>query len=186
MLDGRPRPSPLSRPSAATADVGEGNERLCVREAVADGAERCDGTPKPRGGARPGAGRSSRPRKPNGRPPLRPTEESRRFVGSLVTVLNVTHRQVAQVMGLAVGTLRKHYREELDRAKVEVDIAVGETFIAKCLGGTGREGDERDWRKADTKALIWYTKTQLGWREKTDVELNGGLTIKIGKEFKDI
>jgi hypothetical protein len=160
MLDGRPSPSPLS----------PGDETL--RE-----------TPMPRGGARPGAGRSSRPRKPNGRPPHVPTEESRKFVGSLVTVLNVTHRQVAEVMGLAVGTLRKHYREELDRAKLEVDIAVGETILAKCLGGVGKD---RDWQKADSNLLKFYAVTQLGWREKADVELGGQLTIKLGREFKDI
>ena len=143
-------------------------------------------TPEPRGGTRPGTGRPRRPRKPPGRPPHVPTEESRRFVGSLVTVLNVTHRQVAEVMRLAVGTLRKHYREELDKAKLEIDIAVSETFIAKCLGGTGAEGDPRDWRKADTTALIWYTKARMGWTDKTDVELGGQLTIKLGRKFKDI
>jgi hypothetical protein len=101
MLGRHPCPSPLSRPPAAkTADIGEGGERLCMREAVAHGAESCDEMPKPRGGARPGAGRPRRPRKPPGRPPHVPTGESRRFVGALVTILNLNHEQVAAVMGL--------------------------------------------------------------------------------------
>ena len=157
MLDGRPCPSPLSRPPGPAADVGEGDESLC--------------------------GRPTRPRKPNGRPPHRPTKESRKFVAGMITTLNVTHRQVAQVMGLAVGTLRKHYREELDRAKLEVDIAVGETIVAKCLGGIGKD---RDWQKADSNLLKFYAVTQLGWREKADVELGGQLTVKIGREFDGV
>ena len=175
MLGGRPCPSPPSRPT------GEGDEKICVR-----GPEGSDEMPKRKGGARPGAGRPRRPRKPPGRPPHVPTKESRRFVGALVTILNLNHERVAAVMGLNPKTLRKHYRDELHRAKIEVDIAVGQTFVAKCLGGTGAPGDERNWRNADTKALIWYTKTQLGWREKSDVELSGDLTMRLGREFKDI
>ena len=91
MLGGHPCPSPLSRPPAATGDM---------REAVAHGAEGSDEMPKPRGGARPGTGRPRRPRKPPGRPPHVPTGESRRFVGALVTILNLNHEQVAAVMGL--------------------------------------------------------------------------------------
>ena len=103
-----------------------------------------------------------------------------------MTILNLNHEQVAEVMGLNPKTLRKHYRNELAKVRPKRDIAVVQTFVAKCLGGTGTEGDPRDWRKADTKALIWYTKTQLGWREKSDIELGGQLTIKLGREFKDI
>ena len=175
MLGRHPCPSPPSRPT------GEGDENLCVSR-----PENCDEMPKRKGGARPGAGRPRRPRKPPGRPPHVPTKESRRFVGALVTILNLNHERVAAVMGLNPKTLRKHYRDELHRAKLEVDIAVGQTFIAKCLGGTGAEGDPRDWRKADTKALVWYTKTRMGWTDKTDRGIPGDVTIKLGPEYKDI
>jgi hypothetical protein len=175
MLGGRPCPSPPSRPT------GEGDENLCVR-----GPEGSDEMPKRRGGARPGAGRPRRPRKPPGRPPHVPTEESRRFVGALVTTLNLNHEQVAAVMGLNAKTLRKHYRPELKEAKLKIDIAVHQTFVAKCLGGTGAKGDPHDWRKADTKALIWYTKARMGWTDKADVGISGDVTIKLGPEYKDI
>ena len=91
--------------------------------------------PKLRGGARPGAGRPRRPRKPPGRPPHVPTEQSRRFVGALVTILYLNHERVAAVMGLNPKTLRKHYHDELHRAKLEVDIAVGQTYAAIPAGG---------------------------------------------------
>ena len=86
-------------------------------------------------------------------------------------------------MGLNPKTLRKHYRDELHLAKIEVDIAVGETIVAKCLSGIGKD---RDWQKADSNLLKFYAVTQLGWREKTDVALGGHLTIKLGPDFKDI
>jgi hypothetical protein len=100
-----------------------------------------------------------------------------------VTILNLNHEQVAAVMGLNPKTLRKHYCDELHKAKIEVDIAVGETILAKCLGGLGRN---RDWQKADSNLLKFYAVTQLGWREKTDVELGGQLTFRLGPDFKDI
>ena len=112
-----------------------------------------------------------------------PTEESRRFVGALVTTLNVNHGQVAAVMGLNPKTLRKHYRDELHKAKIEVDIAVGETFLAKCLGGVGQK---RRWQDADTKAIIWYTKARMGWTDKTEAGISGDVTIKLGPEYKDL
>jgi hypothetical protein len=179
MLGRHPTPSPLGRPSAAVRNVGEAGGKVCGREAIADGAR----VPKPKGGARPGAGRPRRLRKPPGRPPHVSTEESRRFVGALVTILNLNHEQVAAVMGLNPKTLRKHYRDELHKAKIEVDIAVGETILAKCLGGVG---NQRDWQKADSNLLKFYAVTQLGWREKTDIELGGQLTFKLGPDFKDI
>jgi hypothetical protein len=159
MPDGRPGPAPHCRGDEILRDV-----------------------PKPKGGARPGAGRPRRPRKPPGRPPHAPTDESSRFVGALVTILNLNHEQVAEVMGIAPKTLRKHYRDRLEKAKIEVDIAVGETILAKCLGGVGKD---RDWQKADSNLLKFYAVTQLGWREKTG-ELGGQITVKIGKEFADV
>jgi hypothetical protein len=162
MLDGCPCPSPLS----------PGDETL--RE-----------TPKPKGGARPGAGRRRRPRKPPGRPPHVPTGESRRVVGALATTLNLNHEQVAAVMGLNAKTLRKHYRDELHMAKLKIDIAVHQTFVAKCLGGTGAKGDPHDWRKADTKAIIWYTKARMGWTDKTEAGISGDVTVKLGPEYPE-
>jgi hypothetical protein len=57
----------------------------------------------------------------------------------LVTILNLNHEQVAAVMDLNPKTLRKHYCDALHKAKLEVDIAVGETILAKCLGGVGKD-----------------------------------------------
>jgi hypothetical protein len=68
-------------------------------------------------------------------------------------------------------------------AKVEVDVAVGETILAKCLGGVGKD---RDWQKADSSLLKFYAVTRLGWREKTDVELGGQLTFRLGPDDRDI
>jgi hypothetical protein len=94
-----------------------------------------------------------------------PTEELRRIVGRMVTHLGATHDQAAFVLGLSRNTLRKHYRAELGRAGITVACQIGQTYVAKCLGGIG---ENRDWRRADTAALIWFTKSRLGWTDQAD------------------
>ena len=127
-----------------------------------------DGKPKPKG-ARPNG---KRPRRPPGRPPHTPTEESRRIVERLVTVLGATHDQVAAVMGLSRTTVHKHYRAELRRAALKVDVAVAQTFVRKMLGGPVEEGDA-NWRQADSALLRFYLVRRLGWHKPTSVDLGG-------------
>ena len=128
MLGRHPCPSPPSRPT------GEGDANLCVSR-----PENCDETPKLRG-ARPGAGRPKRPRKPPGRPPHAPTGELRRFVGALVTILNLNHEQVAEVMGLTPEDAAQALSQRLAEGGPKRDIAVVQTFVAKCLGGNRDRG----------------------------------------------
>ena len=69
MLGGHPCPSPLSRPPAATADIGAGD----MREAVAHGAEGSDEMPKPRAARAPApAARGGRGSRQAGRLTFRP------------------------------------------------------------------------------------------------------------------
>ena len=116
---------------------------------------------KPRGG-------------PNGRPPHEPTPELRGLV-ELAASVGATQDQIARSIGIAWATLAKHYRGELARAKVAVDLEVAQTYRQKMLGGG-------DWRKADVPSLIWYTKARLGWSDKAEVVFRFGQ----GYDFRDI
>ena len=58
-----------------------------------------------------------------------------RWLAYMLPILYLNHERVAAVMGLNPKTLRKHYRDELHRAKLEVDIAVGQTYAAIPAGG---------------------------------------------------
>lgn len=112
---------------------------------------------------------------PPGRPEHKPTPRDRQLVKTLVG-LGQNQDFIARSMGIDPKTLRAHYREELDCAKGELMAVAGQTLISKMLGGLDPRA--RDWRKADTALLIWYSKAMMGWREQRhDVSLTGALAV---------
>jgi hypothetical protein len=101
-----------------------------------------------RGGARPGAGK----------PPFQPTETDRSMV-SVMAAVGVTHENIASIIspkGIAVNTLRRHFRHEL---------AVGRTKLdGICISGIARA-----MQAGQARALCFWAKTRIGWREKSDL-----------------
>ncbi len=67
----------------------------------------------------------------------------------------ITQAEIAIVLGVDEKTLRKHYREELDRGIYKANAKVGANLF-KIATGTGRE--------AVTAAIFWL-KTRAGWSE---------------------
>ncbi|CAM5658024.1 hypothetical protein MAUB1S_11454 [Mycolicibacterium aubagnense] len=67
----------------------------------------------------------------------------------------ITQGEIAIILGVDEKTLRKHYREELDRALSKANAKVGANLF-KIATGTGRE--------AVTAAIFWL-KTRAGWSE---------------------
>lgn len=110
------------------------------------------GGPRPNsGGAREGAGR------PEFVPTQAEREDVARFAG-----LGIPQKQIARLVrdGIHVDTLREHFEVELELGKARANVTVGSTLFEKCLSG-------------DTTALIWWTKTQMGWKDTTKVQLTG-------------
>jgi hypothetical protein len=137
-------------------------------------------TPKPRDAF----GRYLPNHEAGGRPPHMPTPELRAVVERL-TKMGLSHFHTAKALGIARSTLRKRYRTELTRAGLAVGLAIGQTYLAKCLGGVeGDPDDPPDWRRADTRALIWFLQTRLGWREGGADNDNGA--GGMGADFIDI
>lgn len=114
-----------------------------------------DGTPKRSGGARPNAGG---PRPNSGREAFVPTEEERKKVAEM-SGHGVPIHQIAVLVrnGIHVDTLRKHFELELVAGKADANSKVGNTLFEKVMSG-------------DTTAMIWWTKTQMGWKETKAVE----------------
>jgi len=56
------------------------------------------------------------------------------------------------VLDIDEKTLRKYYRDELDLAKAKANATIGGALFNKAKGG-------------DTSAMIFWMKTQAGWRE---------------------
>jgi len=89
------------------------------------------------------------------KPPHAPTDAQRQTV-QLHTTVGTTQAVISQLLGIDLKTLRKHYREELDLSKAKSNATIGGALFNKAKGG-------------DTTAMIFWMKTQAGWREKTDV-----------------
>ena len=84
-----------------------------------------------------------------------PTEATRQTV-QLHTMVGTTQADIARVLDIDEKTLRKYYRDELDLAKAKSNATIGGALFNKAKNG-------------DTAAMIFWMKTQAGWREKTDL-----------------
>ena len=114
------------------------------------------------GGARPGAGQ----------PPFKPTDAERKQVEAM-SGYGLPIEQIAVLVrdGIDADTLRKHFAQELVSGKAKANSGVGRTLFQKAMGG-------------DTAAMIWWSKTQMRWKEVQQHEITGADGAPI--EYKKI
>lgn len=93
-----------------------------------------------------------------GRPAFDPTEQERRQVEAMAGY-GVPFEQIASITrgGIDLNTLKKHFRTELASGKAKANAKIGQRLYRKAEEG-------------DTAALIWWTKAQMGWTDKTVVD----------------
>jgi hypothetical protein len=103
------------------------------------------------GGAREGAGRMA----------FEPTDAERKQVEAM-SGYGLPIEQIAVLVrnGIDTDTLRKHFAQELISGKAKANSGVGRTLFQKAMGG-------------DTAAMIWWSKTQMRWKEVQQHELTG-------------
>ena len=89
-----------------------------------------------------------------------PTDEQRRTVKAM-SGFGVPQPDIATHIGIDPKTLRKWFREELDRGSIEAT-----TKVAQSLFRMATEGN-------NVAAAIFWMKARAGWREKQQVELSG-------------
>lgn len=88
------------------------------------------------------------------RPNFEPTDAQRRLVKSLVGI-GVKQADIAPLVGIrSEKTLRKHFREELDRGQTEANAKVMETLYRMATSGK------------DVAATLFWLKCRAGWSEK--------------------
>jgi hypothetical protein len=113
------------------------------------------------GGAREGAGR----------PAFEPTDSERKQVEAL-SGYGLPLEQIAVLLrdGISVETLTKYFESELVSGKAKANAGVGRTLHQKAMAG-------------DTTAAIWWSKTQMRWREVQQHEVTGanGAPIEFAK-----
>lgn len=101
-----------------------------------------------RGGTRPGSGRKA----------FLPTDKERGEV-EIMSGCGLPHEHIATLIrgGIDADTLKKHFKKELSVGKAKANLKIGRTLFQKAIGG-------------DTTAMIWWSKTQMGWKEIQQVD----------------
>lgn len=93
------------------------------------------------------------PGKP-GRPEHEVTTRSRAQV-QVMHANGIPHRIIAKVIGCAPNTLRKHYREDLRDASLQVEASMGAVIVAAARGGAW--GAAKYWLMTNSKDPRWRT-----------------------------
>jgi len=90
---------------------------------------------------------------------LVPTNEERKQVEAMAGY-GVPFASIASLIqgGIDEDTLNKHFGNELKQGKAKAQAKVGQSLFQKATSGE------------DTTAAIWYTKTQMGWKDTSRLE----------------
>src|SRR5580704_12467723 len=87
------------------------------------------------------------------RPRFVPDAEQGRKVRAMAA-LGIRQEEIALILGLrSPKTLRRHFREELDRAAPEANARVAQTLFQQATSGN------------NTTATIFWLKSRAGWHE---------------------
>lgn len=114
--------------------------------------------------------RPKKPKRPNGRPQHKPTDQTREAVRMLV-VMGKDQEFIAKFVGVnSPTTLRRHYRRQLDHGKTEVDVMVMNGIVMRAVGGP-----RQDWEKIDSAMARFYANVRMGLKEKTEVGFSGAV-----------
>jgi transposase len=97
------------------------------------------------------------------RPRFETNEEQRRLVKNF-SACGVSQEQIARRLGIrSAKTLRKHFREELDRGSLDANTSVAQTLYKMATSGN------------HPAATFFWLKTRAGWRERAQFEAAPGL-----------
>ena len=90
-----------------------------------------------------------------------PSPEQRKLVKTM-SAFGIPQIDIAEVVGISDRTLRKAFREELDRGVIEANMKVAETCFRMATSGTV------------PAATFFWLKARAGWREVIRQEHTGG------------
>ena len=102
-------------------------------------------------------------------PLFEPSEDQRRTVKAL-SGYGVPQDGIAIHIGVDPKTLRKHFRDELDRGSVEATAKVAQTLFHLATV------------EKNVPSVIFWMKARAGWREKHQVEVTAGPLQSVSDE----
>jgi hypothetical protein len=86
-----------------------------------------------------------------------PTADQRRTVKTMAG-FGIPQEDIAGFLGIDDKTLRKHFREELDRGITEANAKVAQSLFQMATQGK------------NVAAAIFWMKARAGWREKVEIK----------------
>jgi hypothetical protein len=110
-------------------------------------------SPKPRGAAPPPPERPARKR---GQPPHEPTKVDRDTV-SVMVAGGIAQSDIARARGISLGTLRKHYKTELETGATALNTICIIEHVKRIKTG-------------DFQAIKWWQQSRMGWSERIIVD----------------
>lgn len=100
----------------------------------------------------------------HGSRPHEPSEENKKDVVRFASV-GMPHDAIATLLDISQDTLEKHYVVELQKG-----MSVKKKMLTTWAFGAAQKGS--------IPMLIFLCKTQLGWKETSNVEVSGQIDIK--------
>lgn len=111
--------------------------------------------------------------------PFKPTEQERQDVIAMIgggipqeAIRRYLHRARPDGGPISENTFRKAFRAEIASGGGDANGKMAVTLFAKALGG-------------DTTALIWWTKTRMGWRELIRHDVDVDLRARVYRPDTD-
>jgi hypothetical protein len=101
---------------------------------------------------------------PGGRPPHIPSE-AQRNLAKICAALGKTKRVAAELMGVSLNTLLRHYVKEWELGKDNVDVAVAGKLIAAATS-PNHTGPTVD-------AAKFWAETRMGWMKGSVLQISG-------------
>lgn len=100
----------------------------------------------------------------------KPTVETRAQVEAL-SGYGVRHDEISVYLGIDPKTLRKHYRDQLDKGHVKANVGV-----ARALHKNATDGN--------VTAQIFWLKARAGWRDRVDIEITSPIRVEAAAVAK--
>lgn len=92
------------------------------------------------------------------RAPFSPTDEQLRTIEAMAG-FGIRQEDIAFFMGVSSRVLEKRCSDHLRRGKIRANTQVGQTLFQMATGTGGQQ--------ANVAAAIYWTKSQMGWRQTT-------------------
>lgn len=100
------------------------------------------------------------------RNPHEPNDKTRSEVEALSS-FGIPQDDIAEYLGVNAKTLRKHYRDELDKSEVKANAKVGQFLFSAASG----KAIEKGANYSDcVRAAMFWAKTRMGWQENKGPE----------------